>query len=144
VPKPPLAFFPVPKKQLISPSDIEGRFCSGFDLSRNVQERRSCFRMASLIVVGLHKYSLISNIGLRLTTRLIRSRLKAKKLESGEVVKNLQSRIINFPKIVDFRETCLLLKGTSIFLLRYKRVFYLYDVPSGETRGGHAHKNTEQ
>jgi oxalate decarboxylase/phosphoglucose isomerase-like protein (cupin superfamily) len=25
-----------------------------------------------------------------------------------------------------------------------KRVYYLYDVPSGETRGGHAHKNLQQ
>lgn len=25
-----------------------------------------------------------------------------------------------------------------------ERVYYLYDVPSGETRGGHAHKNLEQ
>lgn len=25
-----------------------------------------------------------------------------------------------------------------------KRVYYLYDVPSGETRGGHAHKSLEQ
>ncbi|MGZ7068984.1 MAG: sugar 3,4-ketoisomerase, partial [Methanobacterium sp.] len=25
-----------------------------------------------------------------------------------------------------------------------KRVYYLYDVPGGESRGGHAHKNLEQ
>lgn len=25
-----------------------------------------------------------------------------------------------------------------------KRIYYLYDVPSGETRGGHAHKDLEQ
>lgn len=25
-----------------------------------------------------------------------------------------------------------------------KRVYYLYDVPGGETRGGHAHKNLQQ
>lgn len=25
-----------------------------------------------------------------------------------------------------------------------RRIYYLYDVPSGETRGGHAHKNLDQ
>ena len=31
-----------------------------------------------------------------------------------------------------------------IFLFSIKRVYYLYDVPGGEGRGGHAHKNLHQ
>jgi glyoxylate utilization-related uncharacterized protein len=39
-----------------------------------------------------------------------------------------ECKIINFPKVTDYRG----------------RVYYLYDVPSGASRGGHAHKELQQ
>tara|TARA_R110000823_G_scaffold298864_2_gene419364 strand:- start:35201 stop:35590 length:390 start_codon:yes stop_codon:yes gene_type:complete len=53
----------------------------------------------------------------------------------------LKSRIINIPKIVD-KEGRGNLSVIEKDVLPYpvKRVYYLYDVPSGSSRGGHAHK----
>ena len=59
-------------------------------------------------------------------------------------MKNLQVRIINFPKIADSRGNLSFIEENKHIPFEMKRVFYLYDVPSGETRGGHAHKFTEQ
>jgi hypothetical protein len=35
-------------------------------------------------------------------------------------------------------------ENTTTIPFEVKRVYYLYDVPGGETRGGHAHKNLFQ
>jgi hypothetical protein len=53
-------------------------------------------------------------------------------------------RIIDFPKFT-FREGNISIyenKNNNPF--KVKRVFYLYDIPAGESRGAHAHKECHQ
>jgi hypothetical protein len=49
-------------------------------------------------------------------------------------------RIIDLPKIADPRGNLTFVEGGRNVPFEIKRVFYLYDVPGGESRGGHAHK----
>ena len=55
-----------------------------------------------------------------------------------------QCRIIELPKIADPRGNLSFIEGGRHIPFEIKRVFYLYDVPGGETRAGHALKNIEQ
>lgn len=55
-----------------------------------------------------------------------------------------QCRIIELPKIADPRGNLSFIEGKRHVPFEIKRVFYLYDVPGGETRAGHALKKTEQ
>jgi hypothetical protein len=57
-------------------------------------------------------------------------------------VKN--SKIIVFPKITDPRGNLTFFENNNQIPFEIKRVFWLYDVPSGETRGGHAYKVQEE
>lgn len=52
--------------------------------------------------------------------------------------------IIELPQIYDSRGTLSFIEGTRHIPFEIKRVFYLYNVPDGKTRGGHAHKNLQQ
>lgn len=47
-------------------------------------------------------------------------------------------RIIEIPKIHDVRGNLSVVEGNTI-PFEIKRIYYLYDVPSGAERGGHAH-----
>ncbi|MCD0466207.1 FdtA/QdtA family cupin domain-containing protein [Flavobacterium sp. ENC] len=49
-------------------------------------------------------------------------------------------QLIEIPKIQDRRGNLSVIEGDTIPFAS-KRVYYLYDVPSGSKRGGHAHKN---
>ena len=53
-------------------------------------------------------------------------------------------KIINFPKVTDFRGNLSFIEENKHVPFEIKRVYYLYDVPSGATRGGHAHKKLQQ
>jgi dTDP-4-dehydrorhamnose 3,5-epimerase-like enzyme len=53
-------------------------------------------------------------------------------------------RIINFPKVTDYRGNLSFIEENNQIPFQIKRVYYLYDVPSGATRGGHAHKALHQ
>lgn len=53
-------------------------------------------------------------------------------------------RIINLPKIGDPRGNLTFVEGGHHIPFQIARFYYLYDVPGGETRGGHAHKELEQ
>jgi dTDP-4-dehydrorhamnose 3,5-epimerase-like enzyme len=59
-------------------------------------------------------------------------------------LKIVRWRIVNFPKIADARGNLSFIEENSHVPFDIKRVYYLYDVPSGATRGGHAHKKMEQ
>lgn len=54
------------------------------------------------------------------------------------------SRIVELPKIADPRGNLTFIEGNRHIPFEIKRVYYLYDVPGGATRGGHAHKELEQ
>ncbi|QNB10656.1 WxcM-like domain-containing protein [Paraburkholderia bannensis] len=53
-------------------------------------------------------------------------------------------KIINFPKITDPRGNLTFLEGNRHVPFDIKRIFYLYDIPTGESRGAHAHKELHQ
>ena len=55
-----------------------------------------------------------------------------------------QCRIISFPKICDARGNLTFIEADRHVPFEVKRVFYLYDVPTGESRGAHAHKQLQQ
>ena len=49
-------------------------------------------------------------------------------------------RQIDFPKIHDPRGNLTFVESNRHVPFEIKRVYYLYDVPGGETRAGHAHR----
>lgn len=52
--------------------------------------------------------------------------------------------LIEFPTVPDPRGSLTFLEGTRHIPFEIKRVFYLYDVPAGGSRGDHAHRTLEQ
>jgi len=53
-------------------------------------------------------------------------------------------RLIELPKIVDARGNLSFIEGERHVPFAIKRVYYLYDVPGGETRAGHGHRTLQQ
>jgi len=53
-------------------------------------------------------------------------------------------KIIELPKISDPRGNLTFIEGNNQIPFDIKRVYYLYDVPGGAERGGHAHKDLHQ
>jgi hypothetical protein len=53
-------------------------------------------------------------------------------------------RLINLPKIHDPRGNLTFVENNQQIPFEIKRVYYLYDVPGGSTRAGHAHKTLQQ
>lgn len=51
---------------------------------------------------------------------------------------------IAFPKIHDPRGNLTFVESQRHIPFEIKRVYYLYDIPAGETRAGHAHKELQQ
>jgi len=57
----------------------------------------------------------------------------------------MTGRIITLPKITDpTRGNLTVVEQLSEVPFEVKRVYWTYDVPSGESRGGHAHKKLKQ
>ncbi len=52
--------------------------------------------------------------------------------------------MLNLTKIADPRGSLTFVEGQRHVPFDIKRVYYLYDVPGGEERGGHAHYKLEQ
>jgi hypothetical protein len=55
-----------------------------------------------------------------------------------------ECRIMDLPKISDPRGNLTFIEGGRHVPFEIRRVYYLYDVPGGAARGGHAHKNLQQ
>jgi len=53
-------------------------------------------------------------------------------------------KIVNFPKVTDYRGNLSFIEENKQVPFKIRRVYYLYDVPSGASRGGHAHKALHQ
>ena len=53
-------------------------------------------------------------------------------------------KLIHFPKIVDPRGNLTFLQNPEQIPFKIKRVFWTYDVPGGEKRGGHAYKQQHE
>lgn len=54
------------------------------------------------------------------------------------------AHLINLPKIVDPRGNLTFIESAVHIPFEIKRVYWIYDVPGGETRGGHAFKEQEE
>lgn len=52
--------------------------------------------------------------------------------------------VISLPKITDPRGNLTFVEGGNQIPFAIERVYYLYDVPGGAERGGHAHKGLHQ
>ncbi|MFC1709538.1 FdtA/QdtA family cupin domain-containing protein [Candidatus Omnitrophota bacterium] len=50
-----------------------------------------------------------------------------------------KARIIELPKILDARGNLTFIEENRHIPIKIKRVYYVYDVPGGEARGGHVH-----
>lgn len=55
----------------------------------------------------------------------------------------MKTELISIPKILDHRGNIAIIEGNTL-PFDFKRVYYLYDVPSSASRGGHSHKNQEE
>lgn len=53
-------------------------------------------------------------------------------------------QMVDLPKITDSRGNLTFIEGGSHIPFDIERVYYLYDVPGGAERGGHAHKDLRQ
>jgi dTDP-4-dehydrorhamnose 3,5-epimerase-like enzyme len=53
-------------------------------------------------------------------------------------------KLIELPKITDDRGKLTFVEGNKHIPFDIKRVFYLYDIPTSEDRGAHAHKQLHQ
>ena len=55
-----------------------------------------------------------------------------------------EPRIINLPKFLDARGNLSFAQNNTHIPFEIKRTYWLYDVPGGESRGGHAYRETEE
>jgi len=53
-------------------------------------------------------------------------------------------RIIDLPRVTDPRGNLTFIEGGDTIPFDIARIYYLYDVPGGEWRGGHAHRELQQ
>jgi hypothetical protein len=53
-------------------------------------------------------------------------------------------RLINFPKIPDARGNLSFIENEKNVPFKIARVFWIYDVPGGELRGGHAYRTQQE
>ena len=55
-----------------------------------------------------------------------------------------QPRVIELPKFLDARGNLSFAQNNTHIPFEVKRTYWLYDVPGGESRGGHAYRETEE
>jgi len=56
----------------------------------------------------------------------------------------MEIKLIDLPKITDPRGNLTVAEGLDVVPFDIKRAYWVYDVPGGESRGGHAHKRLRQ
>lgn len=56
----------------------------------------------------------------------------------------MNAEIINLPKIEDPRGNLTFIEENNHIPFDIKRVYWIYDVPGGEVRGGHAYKKNKE
>ena len=55
-----------------------------------------------------------------------------------------ECRLVDFPKVADPRGNLTFIEGSRHLPFDIRRVYYLYDVPTAESRGAHAHRRLQQ
>lgn len=53
-------------------------------------------------------------------------------------------QVVSLPKVTDYRGNLTFVESKNHIPFDIQRVYYLYDVPGGAERGGHAHKGLHQ
>ncbi len=53
-------------------------------------------------------------------------------------------RIIQLPRILDKRGNLSFIEECNHIPFKIERTYWIYDVPGGESRGGHAYRNTDE
>lgn len=53
-------------------------------------------------------------------------------------------QVIDLPKILDKRGNLSIIEELKNIPFKIERVYWIYDVPGGETRGGHAYKENQE
>ena len=56
----------------------------------------------------------------------------------------IEAKILNLPKITDSRGNLTFIEADNHIPFEIKRVYWIYDVPGGEIRGGHAFKEQQE
>lgn len=64
-------------------------------------------------------------------------------MDKKKIIKRATVKLIKIPKIEDRRGNLSVIEN-DVVPFSIKRVYYLYDVPAGAERGGHAHKKLHQ
>ena len=59
-------------------------------------------------------------------------------------MKHLNTALIDFPKITDPRGNRTVAQAFTDVPFAIQRAYWVYDVPAGECRGGHAHKSCKE
>jgi len=60
------------------------------------------------------------------------------------MIENLEPTLIQLPKILDLRGNLSFIEEDTHLPFKIRRVYWIYDVPGGEHRGGHAFRETEE
>jgi hypothetical protein len=53
-------------------------------------------------------------------------------------------KLIDLPKLLDLRGNLSFIEEDTHLPFKIRRVYWIYDVPGGEHRGGHAYRETEE
>ena len=56
----------------------------------------------------------------------------------------MEARFIDLPKILDTRGNLSIIEELKHIPFEIERVYWIYDVPGGEVRGGHAYKENQE
>ena len=56
----------------------------------------------------------------------------------------MEARIIDLPKILDRRGNLSIVEEENHIPFKIKRTYWIYDVPGGEKRGGHAYRENQE
>lgn len=56
----------------------------------------------------------------------------------------MEAKIINLPKFLDARGNLSFVEQENHIPFEIKRTYWLYDVPGGEARGGHAYRENQE
>lgn len=56
----------------------------------------------------------------------------------------MEEKLIELPKFLDFRGNLSFVEQLNHIPFEIKRTYWIYDVPGGESRGGHAYKKNQE
>jgi len=76
--------------------------------------------------------------------RIDRTAEHGSKTGRNKLMSLAECKMVNLPKINEPRGNLTFIEGGRHIPFEIKRVYYLYDVPGGAERGGHAHKDLHQ